>query len=115
MWFFCQRARDNKFAIMITKYLCVKISQINRLSHENKLNAAFLTSVCAVHVIEKKKFLTLLIIQIKETYTSSLQALFRFLHDKSRLQWSEFSVKNSHSIQLNLHSMITLDESMIKK
>jgi len=71
---------------MIIEYLCVKISQINKLSHENELNAALLTSVCAVHVVEKKKFLTLLITQVKETCTSFLQALFRFLYDKSRLR-----------------------------
>jgi len=62
MWFFCQRTRDNRFAIIIIKYLCVKTSQINRLSYENELNVALLTSIYAMYVVKKKKFLTLFII-----------------------------------------------------
>jgi len=115
MWFSCRRARGNRFAVTITGYLCAEISQINRLSHENGLDVAPLASVCAVHVVEKKKFLTLLIIQVKGTCTSSLRALFRSLHDKSRLRWPGFSVKNPHPTQPNLHPTVTLDESMVKE
>jgi len=42
-----------------------------------------------MHVIEKKKVLTLLIRQIEETCTSSLLTLFRFVDDVCRLELLE--------------------------
>ncbi len=67
-------------------YPSAKVSQINGPPHENGLDTAPLAFICAMHVIEEKKFLALLIRQVKGTCTSSLLALSRSVDDVRRLR-----------------------------
>ena len=69
-------------------YPFAKVSQINGLRNENRLNTAPLTFVYFMHVIEEKKVLALLIRQVEWTCTSSLLALSRSVDDVRRLRLS---------------------------
>ena len=68
------------------EYFSIKVNQMNKSSHENKLNIASLTFVDVIYIIKKKKVLALLKRHIEETYIFSFLIFFKFVDNVRRLR-----------------------------